>query len=182
MPEPYQLPESFHTDRFEIRRVRVSDAEAVFKAYATDPIVTRFLSWRPHSSVDETRAFLESAEQEWDRGTGFPSAIFPRGDPNELIGMMHPSVFSSRIGYGYVIRADRWGQGCASEVLRWMLDHALSHPTVYRTQAFCDIENRASARVMEKAGMTQEGVLRRYFHHPNIADEPRDCLMYSRVR
>jgi ribosomal-protein-alanine N-acetyltransferase len=182
MSEPYQLPESFHTDRFEVRRIRASDAEAVFTAYAADPVVTKFLSWRPHKNVDETRMFLDLAEQEWDRGSGFPSVLLRRGESSELIGMAHPHVFSSRISYGYVIRADSWGQGCASEVLRWMLDHALSHPAIYRTQAFCDIENRASARVMEKAGMTQEGLLQRYSQSPNISDAPRDCLMYSRVR
>jgi RimJ/RimL family protein N-acetyltransferase len=35
---------------------------------------------------------------------------------------------------------------------------------------------------MEKAGLTREGVLRRWSVHPNISDEPRDCFSYSRIR
>jgi [ribosomal protein S5]-alanine N-acetyltransferase len=35
---------------------------------------------------------------------------------------------------------------------------------------------------MEKAGMTLEGTLRRWFVHPNISPEPRDCRVYARVR
>ena len=96
--------------------------------------------------------------------------------------MFHPRRKGSTVSYGYVLRADSWGKGCATEILIWLVDHALSHPAIYRAQAFCDFENAASARVMEKAGMTYEGMLRRYVHHPNICDRPRDCMMYSKVR
>jgi RimJ/RimL family protein N-acetyltransferase len=44
------------------------------------------------------------------------------------------------------------------------------------------VDNHASARVLEKIGMTREGVLRRWIIHPNIGDEPRDSLCYSVVR
>jgi ribosomal-protein-alanine N-acetyltransferase len=43
----------------------------------------------------------------------------------------------------------------------------------------CDAENVASSRVLEKAGMTREGLLRRYAMHPNVSDEPRDSLCYA---
>ena len=43
-------------------------------------------------------------------------------------------------------------------------------------------DNPASARVLEKIGMTLEGQLRRYIEHPALSDEPRDVLMYSMVR
>jgi len=48
--------------------------------------------------------------------------------------------------------------------------------------AVCDVENIASARVMEKAGLSREGVLRRWLVHPNLGPEPRDCYGYARVR
>jgi RimJ/RimL family protein N-acetyltransferase len=44
------------------------------------------------------------------------------------------------------------------------------------------VENIASARVMEKAGMAREGLLRRYVVHPNISAEPRDAYLYAVVR
>jgi len=55
-------------------------------------------------------------------------------------------------------------------------------PDIYRVFATCDVDNPASAKVMEKAGMKYEGLLRRYMIHPNVSEEPRDCLMYARVR
>lgn len=178
----YRLPEKFETERYLLRRVEIDDAEAIFDSYTTDAKVTRFLGWRTHNSVAETEAFLKSAASEWEQGKGFPVVVYSQDQPNVLIGMFHPHLIGHRVNYGYVLRTSAWGKGCASEVLAWLTNHALSHPAIFRAEAFCDVENAASARVMEKAGMTREGILRRYFKHPNISDDPRDCAMYSKVR
>ena len=45
-----------------------------------------------------------------------------------------------------------------------------------------DEENFASARVLEKAGMQREGILRRWSLHPNISSVPRDCWSFAIVR
>lgn len=57
-----------------------------------------------------------------------------------------------------------------------------SNPQTARIEAVCDLENVASARVMEKIGMKREGVLRAYMTHPNVSTSPRDVYMYSLVR
>jgi RimJ/RimL family protein N-acetyltransferase len=59
---------------------------------------------------------------------------------------------------------------------------ALQQPSIFRIGAVCDVENIGSARVMEKAGLLREGLLRRWLVHPNVSDEPRDCWSYARVR
>jgi len=181
MHSPYRLPDKFETNRFLLRRVNVADARSVFDSYAADPEVTRFLGWKPHRSEADTAAFLEVAASEWDEGKGFPVVAFHRERPNALIGMFHPHLTGHRVNYGYVLRASAWGKGAASEVMTWLVDHALSHPAIFRAEAFCDVDHPASARVMEKAGMSREGILHRYFRHPNIADTPRDCAIYSKV-
>jgi ribosomal-protein-alanine N-acetyltransferase len=180
--ESYRLPEEFQTPHYRLRRVTIEDAEAIFAAYAADPQVTRYLGWKTHRDLQQTRDFLGHAAALWDRGTDFPVVAYAHEAPQKLLGMFHPRRVGQAISYGYVLRASAWGQGCASEILRALIEHALSHPGIYRTEAFCDVENRASARVMEKAGMRYEGRLLRYFIHPNIADAPRDCLIYSRTR
>ena len=65
-----------------------------------------------------------------------------------------------------------------TEVVNW----ALSQPSIFCIGAVCDVENIGSARVMEKAGLVREGLLRRWLMHPNISDEPRDCFSYARAR
>mgnify|MGYP001801538475 CR=1 FL=1 len=96
--------------------------------------------------------------------------------------MIHAQVSARGVSYGYVLRRQARGPGFASEALRKLVEHAMADPHIYRTFAFCDVENLASTRVMEKVGMQREGVLRRYFVHPNTSDEPRDCFIYARVR
>jgi RimJ/RimL family protein N-acetyltransferase len=83
---------------------------------------------------------------------------------------------------GYVLGRKFWGQGYMTEAVRAVVDYALAEPEVFRVWAVCDVENAASARVLEKAGMRREGILRRWSMHPNISDEPRDSLCYARVK
>ena len=63
------------------------------------------------------------------------------------------------------------------EVVGW----ALRQPLIWRIGDVVDAENLASARVMEKAGLEREGLLRRWGMHPNMGDAPRDCFSYAKV-
>jgi [ribosomal protein S5]-alanine N-acetyltransferase len=78
-----------------------------------------------------------------------------------------------RLDCGYALVRACWGRGP-----HW----ALNQPGIFRIGAVCDVENIGSARVMEKAGLFREGLLRRLLMHPNISDEPRDCFIYARTR
>ena len=67
---------------------------------------------------------------------------------------------------------------CQCAIVEWIF----SVPAVWRLSATCDVENLASARVLEKAGLTREAILRRAIVRPNLSPEPRDAFMYSKVR
>ena len=82
---------------------------------------------------------------------------------------------------GYVLARAHWGLGFMSEAARTLVERALAEPDVHRVWAVCDVENRASARVLEKAGMEREGMLRRWAI-ANVSPVPRDCWCYARVK
>jgi len=180
MPRP---PETFTTARLVARRPREDDAEAAFAAYAADPEVTRFLSWRWYHEVAPFREFLRGAIRIWesDAGGHFPWMLCLR-DTGELIGSIGVSLDIHGVMLGYVLGRAYWGRGLATEAARYVVAWALAQPPVYRVWAFCDVENPASARVLEKCGMAREAVLRRWHVCPTIGPEPRDCLIYARVR
>lgn len=182
MDSAYRLPEEFFTDRFLVRRIQPCDANAIFAGWATDLEVTKYLTWRPHTDLSQTREAAERFHRDWEGGLTFPAVICRRDAPSELIGSIDARLVGPRVSYGWLVRKDRWGQGVASEVVHWAVKHALSHPMIYRTEAACDVMNAASARVMVKAGMTEEALLRRYLFHPNLSNEPRDTFLYSKVR
>ena len=58
----------------------------------------------------------------------------------------------------------------------------MSVPSIWRVWATCDIENAASARVLEKVGLSREGTLRRWLVRPHLSSDPRDAFIYARVR
>ena len=52
----------------------------------------------------------------------------------------------------------------------------------YRVWATFDVDNKDTARVLERVGMQREGTLRNWLMHPNISEKPRDCYCYSIVK
>jgi ribosomal-protein-alanine N-acetyltransferase len=174
-------PETFETARLTLRRPRPSDAAAVFHAYAQDPLVARYLTWRPHRDVSETARYLARCAAGWEAGDDFAWAVTLR-EGGELLGMVGLRDGGFKADVGYVFARRWWGAGFATEAVGAVVAWALSQPQVYRVWAMCDAENAASARVLEKVGMAREGLLRRGLLHPNLSTEPRDGYCYAVVK
>ena len=64
-------PETIRTDRLVLRRPVDADATAIFEGYAQDPEVVRYLMWRPHSSIEDTRTYLGIVQAGWDSATEY---------------------------------------------------------------------------------------------------------------
>jgi ribosomal-protein-alanine N-acetyltransferase len=174
------IPREYETRRLRLRPPRVADAEAIYAEYARDPAVTKFLTWKPYREIEPLRHFLERLVAECAsplRGA-WVITLKPNDHP---VGMFDGRVDGHRFTFGYVLTRRCWGCGYMVEALQPLVDWALAQPEIHRVWAFCDLENRSSARVLEKLGLEEEGVLRRWFVHPNISDTPRDCRCFSRV-
>ncbi len=171
-------PETLDTGRLRLRKPQMSDAEAIFTGYAQDPEVTRYVIWTPHPSIETTRQFLRVCAAGWEDGSGFPWVIV-RQEDGQLLGMIELGIEGHSAGLGYVLARPYWGRGYVTEAARAVVGWALAQPTIFRVWATCDVDNPASARVMEKAGMQREGLLRRFSIHPTISAEPRDCWCYA---
>jgi [ribosomal protein S5]-alanine N-acetyltransferase len=174
-------PERFETERLVLRLPTLADAEAIFQTFARDPDVTRYTSWRPHTSIAQTLEFLAGCEQAWQGERRFPYCITLKGSEGGIgLFEIRPEGFKAEVGYG--IGKAYWGKGYTTEAARKVVDWALAQPLIYRVWAVCDVDNIASSRVMEKAGMQREGILRRGILHPNVSSEPRDCYIYAVVK
>jgi ribosomal-protein-alanine N-acetyltransferase len=174
-------PSRIGTARLTLRHPQVDDAEAIFEEYAADPQVTRFLAFRTHTEIEPIRAFLRETLEAMEHGKRFAWGITLIGS-DRLIGMFDLRIDGPRAEFGYVLAKRHWGQGYMPEAIRPVLDWALAQEEIHRVWAVCDAENKASARVLEKLGMEREGILRKWFVHPNISPVPRDCYSYSIVR
>ncbi len=179
--QPIQPPESLETPRLILRRARLDDAPAIFERYHQDPEVTRYLTWRPSTTVDQTYSFLKRCEARWESGESFPWVITIKGD-DAPIGMLELRIEGHRADMGHVLARASWNRGYMTEAVRAITAWALSQPSIFRVWAVCDVENAASVRLLEKAGFRQGGILRRWLIHPDISDEPRDCYCYAVVK
>lgn len=180
--------ERITTDRLLLERARPDHAGDIFDAYARDPEVTRWLRWAPHESVADTRAFLEERTRLWEEGEDFGWAVrergarAARGDTDETIGPavgmigLHPAGGLDQLGF--VLARDRWGRGYTTEALEAVLAEATGRLELPEVRATVHPENRASMRVMEKAGMRRSGFAARHHVFPALGPEPRGCYCY----
>lgn len=175
-------PEIIETERLRLRKPRPDDAEAIHREYGCDPEVARYVTWQPNQSLDKRREFVATRLERWGRGEGFAWVVTVRGD-DAPIGMVELRPQRGHVAeVGYVVSRRFWNRGYATEAVGAVVRWAMAQPVIYRVWAVCDVENTASARVLEKVGMEREGILRRWVVHPNISNEPRDCYCYSIVK
>jgi RimJ/RimL family protein N-acetyltransferase len=179
--DQFQPSERMETQRLILRRPRLEDAPIIFERYHRDNEVSRYLQWRPASGIDQTNTFLERCQAAWESGESFPLVITPKGDERP-IGMIELRSRGHSVNIGYVLARAYWNHGYMTETLCKVVEWVLTQPGVYRVWAVCDVENIASARVLEKAGFQREGILRRWSFHPNVSSEPRDCFCYAVVK
>lgn len=171
-------PKILKTERLRLRKAKLPDAEAIFRQYANDPEVTKYVSWRAHRNLAETREYMRMCALAWDIGKAFHWVIETQ-DTKQVIGMMIARVNAEKWELGFVLARAFWGRGYMTEAVNALIAWALKQKEIYRVWAVCDIDNKASARVMEKAGMVREGTLHRWSLHPNLSAEPRDSYCYA---
>jgi ribosomal-protein-alanine N-acetyltransferase len=175
------LPDRFATARLILRPIDPGDAAAVFAGYAQDPEVIRFLGWHPHRTLADTEAYIARCLAAPPHSAR-TYAVIGRADLRLFGAFELRRPEPHRLDCGYVLARPHWGRGLMSEALSAVADWAMQEEAIWRLGAVCDVDNRASARVMEKAGLKREGILRRWILHPNISPEPRDCFSYARTR
>lgn len=171
---------TLESDRLILRKLTVDDARDVF-TYASDPEVTRYLLWDTHATVDHSVAFITMAIDRYLNRQFAPWAIYHKQD-RRVIGTCDYIAWDYRHGraeIGYAISADYWGRGLMPEAARTIIAWGFSVKKLNRIQAYCDVDNIASARVLEKVGMQFEGILRQFLFQRNAY---RDVKMYSILR
>ncbi|HXN64196.1 MAG TPA: GNAT family N-acetyltransferase [Candidatus Acidoferrales bacterium] len=163
-----KAPDHFTTIRLRLRRPALADAELVFRRYASDPEVTKFLGWPRHTSVEQTHAFLQFSDAEWEKWPAGPYLIESAGEGGLLGSTGLAFEGTDRAMTGYVLAKDAWGFGYATEALDAMM-HLAEILKVRELSALCHPTHRASQRVLEKCGFVRQLELV-HSAFPNFAD------------
>jgi ribosomal-protein-alanine N-acetyltransferase len=153
---------AINTDRLLLRRFELDDAYDMFKNWANDSEVTKFLSWKPHSSVEVTKGIVEHWVNEYKNTNIYDWAIELK-EIGEVIGgisivKLDEKNYSCEIGY--CLSRKYWDKGIMSESLKAIIDYLFSEVGLNRIVAKHDTNNVVSGKVMLKSGMKYEGTLR----------------------
>ena len=175
-----RLPDCLQTERLVLREPRAADARVLFETYTQDPEVAHFTTWKPHAHFFQTETFISDCIHAWSLGVRLPYVLALHGSEATPIGMIEARLSGHMVDLGYVLARRYWGQGLMPEAVCHFVDSVLATPTFFRVQATCDVDNRASARTLEKAGFVREARLERFTIHPNMSPEPRPCFLYAR--
>lgn len=151
------------TDRLILRRYVIEDADAMYKNWASDSEVTKFLTWQPHSSVEVSRSIIENWLKEYSDEKYYQWAIVLKDNGNEPIGgisVVHMNEDISMVHIGYCLGRAWWRRGIMSEALKAVMDFMFDTVEVNRVESRHDPMNPNSGKVMQKCGMKYEGTLR----------------------
>ena len=150
------------TQRLILRRFTPEDAEAMYRNWASDEEVTKYLTWPAHSGPEVSRFVLETWCASYDKDDFYQWAIALRetGEPIGSISAVRVTEDVSLVHIGYCIGRPWWHRGITSEALRAVIDFFFGRVGANRVEARHDTNNPRSGMVMRKCGMRYEGTLR----------------------
>lgn len=167
----------FETERLILRRIETGDARDLYE-YASREETSRYLLWHPHGSEYSTRFVIDGLKRDYKAGSYFELAVILR-EKGKMIGTSGITSFDAQnrvAEIGYVISPDYWGMGFAVEAAAVLMNFAFCELGANRVEAKYMMGNENSRRVMEKLGMTFEGVQREKLY---VKGEYRDIGICS---
>ncbi|HEX7057199.1 MAG TPA: GNAT family N-acetyltransferase [Bacilli bacterium] len=170
----------FETRRLQLRRLSLADINDYYEL-ASSPIVTAQTAWDRHITYDDTRNYINKILQRYEDKDEYHWGIVYKKS-NRLIGrigLIQIDPIHEKAELGYVISDRYWNQGIVTEATYPILDYGFKVLGLNRIEARCNFNNVESYRVMEKLGLSFEGILRKQLKINGIFTDQR---IYSILR
>lgn len=150
------------TERLILRRLTVKDAEIAFKNWCNSDIVDKYVLWKKHEDIGVTRKQYQKWEEEYEDLNTYRWIVELKSN-HDLIGTIDVATKFLRFGaceIGYCYGDKFWNKGYATESIKAVIKYLFEECGADTIFAEHMINNPASGKVMEKAGMKFEGVLK----------------------
>lgn len=174
-----KLPQ-IELERIILRKLLFEDAEDMFD-YARTEEASKYLTWTPHPDIEYTKAYLRYVSQRYRTGDCFDWAVIDKNS-GKMIGtcsIVKIDYKNNSAEVGYVINPKFQRRGFAPEATKAVIKFGFEVMEFERIAAWYIIENTASRKVMEKCGMSFEGVCR---HGAKVKDKYCDMGICSIIR
>jgi len=154
--------QAISASRLILRPFVPQDAAPAFRNWCNDEMVTRFLTWQPHSNEDETRSVIQSWIESYRDPASYQWAIELRSicEPIGSISVVSIDEQVKAMEIGYCLGRAWWHGGLMTEALTAVVGFLFSHTDVNRICAKHDTGNPRSGHVMKACGLAYEGTLR----------------------
>ena len=155
--------QSIETERLILRRFTLDDAQAMYKNWASDPDVTKFLTWPAHSGINVSKFVWGEWVSLYTEKNYYQWAIVLKEHGNDPIGSIsavHMDEAVDMVHIGYCLGKEWWHRGIMSEALKAVMDFFFDNVGANRIESRHDPRNPHSGMVMKKCGMKYEGTLR----------------------
>lgn len=157
----FRDPPVIQTERLCFRKMLRRDASDMFE-YSRTREVTEYLLWEPHPDKAYTLRYLTYIQSRYRAGDFYDWAVIWRAT-DKMIGTSGYTRFNFEANsaeIGYVFNSSYWGMGIASEAVMELLRFGFAELGLHRIEAKFMAGNDRSYHVMEKVGMTFEGIQR----------------------
>ena len=154
--------QTIETTRLILRRAVREDAEPMFRNWASDPEVTKFLTWPTYEKVETAYQILDLWAGEYEKPDYYQWMIVLKklGEPIGSISVVRQNDRVEEAEIGYCIGSHWWHQGIVSEALTAVIKYLFEEVGMNRVAARHDPNNPHSGGVMRKCGMKYEGTNR----------------------
>lgn len=170
------------TERLILRRFTLEDAEAMYRNWASDPEVTKYLTWPVHDNVEVTKGVLSEWVSDYSaKEDSYQWCIALKENDMAIgsIGVVGGNEKAEAYEIGYCISRAYWHQGITSEALAAVMRYLLDEVGVRRIESRHDPKNPYSGEVMKKCGLKYEGTrIQADWNNTGICD----CALYGYVK
>ncbi|WP_175987550.1 GNAT family N-acetyltransferase [Bacillus sp. Marseille-Q1617] len=167
------------TERLHLRKMALTDAGSIFDHWLSDERVSDNRVSPAHRDVSQTIERVEKIVHQYGSREFCYWGIELKSS-GELIGEIDLYDFDKATGNGevsYSIGYDWWNRGYGTEALKAVVEFGFRHMNLHKISAAHNTDNPASGKIMRKAGMEQEGVIRHMIR--NAKNQYKDCAVYG---
>ena len=154
--------QTIETSRLILRRAIREDAEPMFRNWAADPEVTKYLTWPTYEKVETAYQILDLWASEYEKPNYYQWMIVLKelGEPIGSISVVRQNDRVEESEIGYCIGSRWWHKGIMTEALNAVIEFLFTEVGMNRVAARHDPNNPHSGGVMRKCGMKYEGTHR----------------------
>jgi len=171
---------TLETERIILRRLTVDDAEIMFKNWANDNEVTKYLTWQTHTDVSVSKSIINSWIPLYEKPDYYHWTIILKeiNEPIGTIAAVEQRDDIKMVHIGYCIGRRWWNCGYTSEALRELLRFFFEEIGANRIESRHDTNNPNSGKVMLKCGLKYKGTMRQSdINNQGICDAARYAIL-----